>query len=269
MNRGKILNWLIRMGVSMTVLMLIAASIPVFIADQFIVRGQSMEPTLYDGERILVNKLIAGARIYTNYDFSSNALECFRLPGTRRVRPGDIVVFNSPEGGAVDRIRFKINYVYAKRCVAGPGDSLSVVDGAYYNSNCREVPGMAQAPIRQVAEMPDSVLWTIRGCRTAPYCPEILWTIRHFGPMYIPKRGDDVVMNAENYHLYRKAIEYETGIMPELIDGQIMMGPVLLKSYCFKSNYYFFAGDNILNSRDSRYFGIVPEDYIIGVVTVM
>lgn len=54
---------------------------------------------------------------------------------------------------------------------------------------------------------------------------------------------------------YRKMIHYETGEWPSP-EGR----------YEFKSNWYFFGGDNVLNSRDSRYFGLVPEDYIIGVV---
>ena len=60
----------------------------VFVCDSFVVRGFSMEPALHDGERVYVNKLKAGARIYTDLDFESPHLSSFRLPGFRDVRVG-------------------------------------------------------------------------------------------------------------------------------------------------------------------------------------
>ena len=93
--------------------------------DQFVVPSESMLPTLAPGDRILVNKLIVGARIYKKFDFSEGAaLHSFRLPGFRKVRVNDIVVFNVPQGYDRDKIEFRINYVYAKRCIGTPGDSV-------------------------------------------------------------------------------------------------------------------------------------------------
>ena len=62
------------------------------VCDSFVVRGRSMEPTLHQGERVWVNKLIMGPRIYTCFDFSHDTLACFRLPGFRSPRVGDIAV---------------------------------------------------------------------------------------------------------------------------------------------------------------------------------
>ena len=95
----------------------LAVTIPVFLTDRFTIRGGSMLPTLHDGQHVFVNKLLMGARIYTKYDFSDPVMESFRMPGLRNVRPEDIVIFNYPYPDSTGKIHFRINYVYAKRCI--------------------------------------------------------------------------------------------------------------------------------------------------------
>lgn len=55
-------------------------------------------------------------------------------------------------------------------------------------------------------------------------------------------------------------------LVPLIYDGKVYFGDTLLTSYIFSSNWYFFGGDNVLNSQDSRYLGLIPEEYIIGLV---
>lgn len=80
-----------------------------------------------------------GARIYRNYDFSSTKLSSFRMPGLRKLSVGDIVIFNYPFVCSKDTIGFKINYVYAKRCLGAPGDSVRIKDGFYRDEEGRIV----------------------------------------------------------------------------------------------------------------------------------
>ena len=125
--------------------------------DQFVVPSESMLPTLAPGDRILVNKLIVGARIYKKFDFSEGAaLHSFRLPGFRKVRVNDIVVFNVPQGYDRDKIEFRINYVYAKRCIGTPGDSVSIRNGRFRNNHWS---GPIGDTVQQqvLARMPDSL----------------------------------------------------------------------------------------------------------------
>lgn len=82
------------------------------------------------------------------------------------------------------------------------------------------------------------------------------WTIKDFGPLYIPRAGDIIDLSPKNILLYGKLMEYETGRIHDTASEQ----------YTFMENYCFLAGDNVLNSNDSRYFGLVPEKYIVGVV---
>ena len=115
-----------------------AVILPVFVCDQFRIGGESMSPTIKAGDRIMVNKMLMCARIYTSYDFSGPGMECFRMPGLRKIRPGDVAVFNYPYGRGGKKIEFRINYVYAKRCIGCPGDTVSIEDGYYRNGRGSE-----------------------------------------------------------------------------------------------------------------------------------
>lgn len=228
----------------------------VFVVDKFTVRGQSMEPTLHDGQKIRVNKLAMGPRIYLSYDFESPELKSVRLPGFRRLKPGDIAVLNCPEGWGQGKMGFKINYVYAKRCIGVPGDSVSIVNGFYVNSS---LPGKRICPAENqsmLAMTPDSILSSMGVYLGASPHRRLDWTIRDFGPLRLPRKGDIAVMDSVGAALYGRIIEYETGARPA-VDGS---------EYTFRHGYYFFGGDNVLNSRDSRYFGLVQDDFIVGKV---
>ena len=93
----------------------------------------------------------------------------------------------------------------------------------------------------------------------------IPWTIIHFGPLYIPKKGDSLLIDRETATLYARYMEYESGADLEIDNEQVLLGGKLLNSYTFEENYYFMAGDHFVNSQDSRYFGLVPETFIVGI----
>lgn len=241
---------------------------PIFFFDQFKINGQSMEPTLVTGDHVLVNKLLMGARIYTKYDFSDPDMECFRMPGFRKLRPGDVAVFNYPEGYDRGKVEFRINYVYAKRCIGCPGDTVGIEDGYYYN---RRLPDSPVCPVynqKILSSMSDHDARSDGLSLAAiPFSKEYRWTIRNLGPLYIPEKGGEVKITPSSVRLYKKVIEYETGFLLVADKGIVYLDGEPIDRYVFRGNWYFFGGDNVLNSKDSRYIGFVPEDYIIGIAT--
>ena len=82
---------------------------------------------------------------------------------------------------------------------------------------------------------------------------------------YIPGKGDQLKITEKNYMHYYKCIEYETGKSIIMKNGLVYCGDSVIDQYRFCSNYYFMCGDNVENSYDSRYWGMLPEDFILGV----
>ena len=90
------------------------------------------------------------------------------------------------------------------------------------------------------------------------------WNNDHFGPLYIPKAGDKIDLNIKTLPLYKKIItDYEFNDL-KVIDEDILINGIKENEYVFKQDYYWMMGDNRYNSEDSRVWGFVPFDHVLG-----
>ena len=238
----------------LTVLVCLSVSMIIYFLMQttavctFSIPTDSMHPTLLPGDNILVNKTVMGARIFDIWEAAEEKeVGIYRLPRLGKVKRNDVLVFHYPYPRSNDSLSMHLLKYYVKRCIALPGDTMGIEHGHYYIKGVNEPGGIVM--------------------ETYPWDKYINWTIQDFGPLHVPARGQTVAMDSTAVKLYRKLIEWEQKKPMTRNGNKVYLGDSLIQEYRFRENYYFMGGDNMENSKDSRYWGLLPESYIVGVAT--
>lgn len=262
----RIVNWGINLFLGVCAIGVLWLLIQVFCVTSFHIPSDSMEPNLLAGDAILVNKLEYGARLFNVMDaVQGKQVKIKRLPGLGSVKRNDVIVFNYPCPKKWKRIEMDIMQYYVKRCVALPGDTFRIVNGRYRVDGYPHDLGSVVAQDRfmmtiEERQLPDNS----KGVRAYPGDTLIAWTVKNFGPLYVPKAGDSIDLDNRSLKLYRNVIEWEQQAKTKSKDNRIYIGDRIVTGYRFRENYYFMAGDKVENSKDSRYWGLLPEEYIVG-----
>ena len=251
-------------GLSVLIIMGILLQITTFAS--FRVPTGSMSPTILSNDYILVNKSIMGARIFDIWEAAEEReVEIHRLPGLGKVKRNDVLVFHYPYPHKNDSLSMHLLKYYVKRCIALPGDTMGIKQGHYYVKGIDGLIGNVDAQERIARLKKDDARGIV--IETYPWDKYINWTIQDFGPLHVPARGQTVAMDSTAVKLYRKLIEWEQKKPMTRAGNKVYLGDSLIQEYRFRENYYFMGGDNMENSKDSRYWGLLPEPYIVGVAT--
>ena len=256
-------NWIVNICFYSCVAFVAWMVLQVFCLTSFKIPSNSMEPALLSGDKILVDKWTGGARLFNIFaSLRGEEVDIYRLPGFGSFQRDDVLVFNFPHPNNWSKIEMHILKYYIKRCIALPGDTLSISKGYYRVSGVKENLGNFDLQ-RRLSLLPTSKIDPVV-FSAFPYDSIMNWDIKDFGPLYIPKEGDKVVMNRINGIVYRKIIEWEQHGKIRIEGNKVFLNENLIQKYEFKKNYFFMAGDRILDSQDSRYWGLLPEEYIVG-----
>ena len=232
----------------------------------FRIPTDSMQSTLQPGDNILVNKSIMGARIFNIWEAAEEKeVDIYRLPRLGKVKRNDILVFHYPYPHKNDSLSMHLLKYYVKRCIALPGDTMGIREGHYYIKGMDEPIGNVEAQERIARFDKEDAGGIVMDAY--PWDKYIDWTIQDFGPLHVPARGQTVAMDSTAMKLYRKLIEWEQKKLMTREGNKVYLGDSLIQEYRFKENYYFVGGDYMENSKDSRYWGLLPEPYIVGVAT--
>jgi signal peptidase I len=260
----KILNLLLDICFYLCLLAMLWIGLQVFCFTSFRIPSDSMEPALFPGDVIIVNKLAGGARLFDVFAaLNREEIDIRRIPGLGTFKRNDVLVFNFPYPAEWDSIGFDVMKYYVKRCIGLPGDTLEIRDGYFHiNGVDRELGNKDMQNI--ISDLPDTVDQRVL-LKAYPWDEETGWTIKNFGPLFIPSKGRQVEMNRTNWLLYRRLIHWEQKERPVLKeDHRVYLRDSLITTYRFDRNYYFMAGDKLNNSQDSRYWGVLPEEFIVG-----
>ena len=262
----KLVRKLISLFFSLCVFFSIGCFVLVTTIASFRIPTDSMQPTLQPVDNILVNKSIMGARIFNIWEAAEEKeVEIHRLPGLGKVKRNDVLVFHYPYPHKNDSLSMHLLKYYVKRCIALPGDTMGIRKGHYYIKGINEPIGNIEAQKRIEKLQKENTRGIVMDAY--PWDKYIDWTIQDFGPLHVPARGQTVVMDSTAVKLYRNLIEWEQKEKLTFQGKEIFLGDSLIHEYRFRENYYFMGGDYMENSKDSRYWGLLPEPYIVGVAT--
>jgi signal peptidase I len=225
-----------------------------FVFASFLVPTGSMENEVLTGELLFVNKFIYGATSPRNIHFTNIRLPYFRLPEFRDVRRNDVIVFVWP--GDRDAVTNPDFTFYLKRCMAIPGDTIQIINRVVYvNGKMAPIPRNVKFDSPQIwpANVPDDGIFP----KGKP------WNQDQYGPLVIPKKGMKVPLNSQDYDEWAVFIQREGHTISRQGDEVLVDGKPAT-DYTVQRDYLFAMGDHRDNSLDSRYWGFVPREDLVG-----
>ena len=235
--------------------LLLAFFLKTFVVEAFRIPSASMENTLRIGDFLFVNKFIYGAETPKYIPFTNIEMPHVRLPALMQPRRGDVIVFEYP--GDRDEARPAGNINFIKRCMALPGDTLLIQNKTVF-VNGREFLLPAHAP-----KTPPSDFLPLESAdmifpKGSSFNPD------YYGPIIVPFKGMAVDVSNGSIEQWQTFIEREHHRVDTDHSGRVAIDGVTTTQYIVERDYLFVMGDNRDNSLDSRFWGFVPEENIVG-----
>lgn len=234
----------------------IALIIKALAIDAFRIPSTSMENTLQPGDFILANKFAYNISTPREIPIANLHLPQHKFFDVGKPEINDIVIFEFPRGFESDPLKGGSKYV--KRIVAGPHDTLRITDGIIYVNGVSVIlPETFKAP--KFLNEEDSIQ------NETIYPPGAEWNRISYGPIIIPAKGDTIKIAPENFERWQSVIVMDHGERSLLSEGTLVtLDGRAIFEYVLTQDHYFVIGDNFEESMDSRHFGFITDNMIIG-----
>jgi signal peptidase I len=236
-------------------LLFLALLLKIFVVDAFKIPTGSMKNTLLEGDFILVNKLAYSFSTPHQVPFWGKRIDRMEIASTGKPEFNDVVAFEIP-ANFYDPAASDYS-ILIKRIIGLPGDTIELKDQELYINRIKyRTPSFIKINLNDKPFVKaDSKIF--------PY--DSKWNLENYGPIVIPKKGMTVELTPKNILQWQNAINSEQEKKAISVEGTVItLNGTPIRDYTFEKDYYFVLGDNRQNSIDSRYFGYVPEDWIIG-----
>lgn len=234
----------------------IAFMIKGFAIDAFRIPSTSMENTLQPGDFVLANKFAYNISTPREIPLTNVSLPQYKFFEVGKPQINDIVIFEFPKGFESDPLKGGSKYI--KRIIAGPHDTLRITEGQIFvNSKLINLPSTFITPKYLSDE--DSIR------QETIYPPGATWNRISYGPIIIPAKGDTISVAPENFERWQSVIVMDHGERSLLVEGTLVtLDGRAISEYVLKQDHYFVIGDNFEKSMDSRNFGFITDNMIIG-----
>jgi len=217
-----------------------------------------MVNTLLPGDFIIVN--LAAYKINLPAQIPLLGIPFYQLDlfdtGTPKI--SDLVVFRFPSFYSDKDSYYGTNLI--KRIVAGPGDTLQIINKKIFvNGSEINLPATVSRSYKDIkikGKEDEGIFYYGSG-----------WNSDNYGPIVIPAKGDTIQINPGNINIWKQLIVYEYMRKVVREEGSVItIDDKHVREYVIQKRQYFLIGDNFNNSRDSKYFGFINEDMILGKV---
>ena len=235
---------------------LIAIILKAFLIDAYQIPTGSMKNTLLVGDYIIVNKAAYSLSTPKTIPLIGLRIPSFNIINFSKPKRNDIIVFDHP-----GFFRNEDNYIHSrliKRIIGLPGDTVLIKNSEVYINNVK-----LNCPVNVINDTANVMEKNYYDKRIYSYGNE--WNRSNYGPVVVPYKGLKIKLSPKNIKYWKLLIDNELSKKAVREEGTVItIEDKPVETYTIHDNYYFVLGDNRNNSVDSRFWGFVPSNFIIG-----